>query len=120
VWGWSDDGTSSAGNTYTTADIWTNLITPIDPPLNCVQNSIGIDCSYIGMSYDEYLLDKGVACNCTGTICSSNSPACCATITCSNCDDIKANSTEPQDVPSCCASNTCLWDLGSNINGGIP
>jgi hypothetical protein len=35
-------------------------------------------------------------------------------------DDIKANASVPADVPSCCASNSCLWDLGSNINGGIP
>lgn len=124
VWGWIDDGSSSidisANNPiYSIADIWTNLTAPIDPPVNCAGDGANIDCSYIGMAYDDYLLDQGTACDCNGTICSDNSPACCASTTCSNCADIAADATDPADVPSCCATNTCLWDLGSNVQGPI-
>lgn len=99
-------------NPFTTADIWTNLTGPMEPPINCVDNGTAIDCSYIGMLYADYLLDQGAACNCTGSVCSSNSPACCATSTCPSCADITANVnlTDLEAVPSCCLTNTCLWE----------
>jgi hypothetical protein len=117
VWGWTSgdfadiEAANATADSYTTADIWTNLTSP-DPPINCVDNGTDINCSYIGMLYDDYLLDQGSPCNCTGNVCNSNSPACCATSNCSSCVEITANTnlTDLGAVPSCCATNTCLWE----------
>jgi hypothetical protein len=109
-WSWEgdDDGfisTSADAPEYTYDHFVDIHLTPSPKaPLNCVGDNINVNitCSYLGKPYDEWLLDNGHICLCTGSSCSADSPSCCASRTCPPCSCNKDGCTP--DSPSCCIS----------------